>query len=97
MGPLPRRQTLPESKAAVLVSAPASSEAGWVTLLYGMFTLPQGRGHWMEGWVAPFLPFGITRTARKNSCVIVQNGKKGTPMGAFKSILTVEEILRIYQ
>jgi hypothetical protein len=28
---------------------------------------------------------------------IVQNGKKGRPMGAFKSILTQEEILSIYQ
>ena len=28
---------------------------------------------------------------------VVQNGKKGTPMGAFKGILTEAEILRIYQ
>ena len=28
---------------------------------------------------------------------IVQNGKKGTPMGAFKGILTEAEILSIYQ
>jgi mono/diheme cytochrome c family protein len=27
----------------------------------------------------------------------VQNGKKGTPMGPFKGILTDEEILSIYQ
>jgi hypothetical protein len=28
---------------------------------------------------------------------VVQNGKKGPPMGAFKGILTEEEILSIYQ
>ena len=28
---------------------------------------------------------------------IVQNGKKGTPMGAFKGILTEDEILSLYQ
>jgi polar amino acid transport system substrate-binding protein len=87
---------LPESKAVVPVPVPASSEAG-----RSLFSTACSHCHGAEG-----IGRGVGGTVpairhyeggQEKFLRIVQNGKKGTPMGAFKSILTQEVILSIYQ
>jgi mono/diheme cytochrome c family protein len=77
------------------LSMPASSEAG-----RSLFTAcshyhgAEGIGRGIGG-AAPSIRH--YEGGQEKFLHIVQNGKKGTPMGAFKSILTQEEILSIYQ
>jgi mono/diheme cytochrome c family protein len=86
----------PESKAAVPVSVPASSEAG-----RSLFSTACSHCHGAEGigrGVGGAVPsIRHYEGGQEKFLRIVQNGKKGTPMGAFKNILTQEEILSIYQ
>jgi polar amino acid transport system substrate-binding protein len=87
---------LPESKAAVPVSAPAPSEAG-----RSLFSTACSHCHRTEG-IGGGMGGGVPAIrnyegGQEKFLHIVQNGKKGTPMGAFKGILTQEEILSIYQ
>ena len=95
-GAVAASQTLPESKAAVPVSAPASSEAG--RSLFSTACSHCHRAEGIGGGVGGAVPsIRNYEDGQEKFLRIVQNGKKGTPMGAFKSILTEEEILRIYQ
>ena len=87
---------LPEAKAAVPVLAPASSEAG-----RSLFSTACSHCHRAEG-IGGGVGGGVPAIrhyegGQEKFLRIVQNGKKGTPMGAFKGILTQEEILSIYQ
>jgi ABC-type amino acid transport substrate-binding protein len=87
---------LPESKAAVPASAPAPSVAG-----RSLFSTACSRCHGAEGiggGAGGAVP-AIRNYAggQEKFLRIVQNGKKGTPMGAFNGILTEAEILSIYQ
>ena len=86
----------PESTAAVPVSAPAPSEAG-----RSLFSTACSRCHGAEGvggGVGGAVPaLRNYESGQEKFLRIVQNGKKGTPMGAFKGILTEAEILSIYQ
>lgn len=87
---------LPESKAAVPVSAPAPSEAG--RSLFSTACSHCHRAEGIGGGVGGAVPaIRHYEGGQEKFLRIVQNGKKGTPMGAFKDILTQEEILSIYQ
>jgi len=86
----------PESTAAVPVSAPAPSEAG-----RSLFSTACSHCHGAEGiggGAGGAVPaIRNYEGGQEKFQRIVQNGKKGTPMGAFKGILTEAEILSIYQ
>ena len=87
---------LPESKAAVPALAPASSEAGrsLFSTACSHCHRAEGIGGGMSGAVPAIRNY---EGGQEKFLRIVQNGKKGTLMGAFKGILTEEEILSIYQ
>jgi polar amino acid transport system substrate-binding protein len=95
-GAIARSPALPESKAAVPLPVPAPSAAG-----RSLFSTACSRCHGAEGvgggvgGAVP--PIRNYEGDREKFLRVVQNGKKGTPMGGFKGILTEEEILSIYQ
>jgi len=95
-GAVARSGALPASQAPVPTPAQESSAAG-----RALFATACSRCHGAEGVGAGV--GGAVPTIRhyeggqEKFLRIVQNGKKGTPMGPFKGILTVGEILSIYQ
>jgi ABC-type amino acid transport substrate-binding protein len=86
----------PETTAAAPASAQAASEAG-----RSLFSTACSRCHGAEGvggGIGGAVPaIRNYEGGQEKFLRIVQNGKKGTPMGAFKGILTEEEILSIYR
>jgi ABC-type amino acid transport substrate-binding protein len=95
-GAVARSSALAESPAPVPTPAPGTSEVGRT-----LFSTACSRCHGAEGvgsGVGGAVPtIRHYEGGQEKFLRTVQNGKKGTPMGAFKSILTVEEILSIYQ
>jgi mono/diheme cytochrome c family protein len=95
-GAVAKAPALPETKVAVPLPAPAPNEAG-----RSLFSTVCSRCHGAEGvgggagGVVPIIRH--YEGGQEKSLRVVQNGKKGTPMGGFKGILREEEILSIYQ
>jgi polar amino acid transport system substrate-binding protein len=95
-GAVAKASALPESQAAVPSPAPAPSEAG-----RSLFSTVCSHCHGAEGvggGVGGVVPaIRHYEGGQEKFLRVVQNGKKGTPMGGFKGILREEEILSIYQ
>jgi polar amino acid transport system substrate-binding protein len=94
-GAVARPGALPTSQAPVPTPVPGANEAGRV-----LFSNACSRCHGAEG-VGSGMGGAVPAIrhydgGQEKFLRIVQNGKKGTPMGPFKGILTVEEILNIY-
>jgi mono/diheme cytochrome c family protein len=86
----------PESKVAIPILAPTSSEAG--RSLFSTACSHCHRAEGIGGGIGGAIPtIRNYEGGQEKFLRIVQNGKKGTPMGAFKGILTEDEILSIYQ